>query len=75
MKNLISGFFFIEMKETDQAKSVYITILTPIISYIKCSHTQATLRRVNTTANYDIPEGLFDGLMQVMVCGVSILYV
>ncbi|XP_062599946.1 integrin beta pat-3-like [Saccostrea cucullata] len=27
------------------------------------------LSRVNTTANQDIVEGLFDGLMQVMVCG------
>ncbi|XP_056008967.1 integrin beta-6-like [Ostrea edulis] len=30
---------------------------------------RAALSRVNTTANTDITEGLFDGLMQVMVCG------
>lgn len=33
---------------------------------------QAALGKVNRTGNQDIVEGLFDGLMQVMVCGVSI---
>lgn len=33
---------------------------------------QVVLGKVNRTGNQDKVEGLFDGLMQVMVCGVSI---
>lgn len=33
---------------------------------------QVALGKVNRTGNQDKVEGLFDGLMQVMVCGVSI---
>lgn len=32
---------------------------------------QAALGKVNQTGNQDKVEGLFDGLMQVIVCGVS----
>lgn len=49
-----------------------ISPLTPFLwTLTLCFHAQAALSRVNTTANTDITEGLFDGLMQVMVCGVS----
>ena len=32
---------------------------------------QAAVDAVNLTANFDKPEGLLDGLMQAMVCGVG----
>ena len=32
------------------------------------------VRETQTTANRDQTEGLFDGVMQVAVCGVSIIF-
>lgn len=35
------------------------------------SFLQDVFSKVNHSGNQDIGEGMFDGLMQVMVCGVS----
>lgn len=50
-------------------------IQTPIeiifIVFKTSSFLQDVFSKVNHSGNQDIGEGMFDGLMQVMVCGVS----
>lgn len=60
--------FFLQSKPFP--KNVQIIVIEFMLFSIL--NPQAALDKVNRTGNQDIVEGLFDGLMQVMVCGVSI---
>lgn len=55
-----------EKKRKKKSKPQIIFIVFKTSSFL-----QDVFSKVNHSGNQDIGEGMFDGLMQVMVCGVS----
>lgn len=65
-KLLFTNDIFQNEKKEKKSKPQIIFIVFKTSSFL-----QDVFSRVNHSGNQDIGEGMFDGLMQVMVCGVS----
>lgn len=51
---------------------MYLFLINDMFIYIMIFSVQKASDDVQVTANYDKPVGMFDGLIQTMVCGVGI---
>lgn len=51
---------------------MYLFLINDMFIYIMIFSVQKAIDDVQVTANYDKPVGMFDGLIQTMVCGVGI---